>query len=66
MADYAYVVSSIDDALSIFEVTDPATPPFVAGLRGARAPNFPGGAIRLFIKGVFAPTVTTLPATGVT
>jgi len=62
---YAYVAATLDDALTIIDVSNPAAPAFVGSIQGAGAPNYLSAA-----RGVKVPLsiarVQTLPATEVT
>lgn len=52
--DYAYVVSNLDDALSIFRISDPFTPTLVGSIQGGGAPNYLAGARGIQVSGNYA------------
>ena len=52
--NYAYVASSIDDALSIFDISNPSSPTHVGSIRGRGSPNYLFCAYRVFVSGNYA------------
>ncbi len=52
--NYAYVVSDVDDALTIFDVSNPSSPTYVGALAGAGSPNYLNGAHSVFVSGNYA------------
>lgn len=69
MPIYAYIASPDDDALSIFDVSDPTGPTLAGVIRGAGSPNYLNGALNVFVdvRGAFTPLgfETILKAAGV-
>jgi len=66
--DYAYVLGYYAHALAVFDVSNPASPFFVAKISGSGAVPYLGGAwgiSKLNLAPIVAPTVTTNPATEV-
>jgi len=54
MPIYAYVASSGDAALSIFDVSDPTAPSLAGVIRGAGSPNYLNGSRSIYVSGKYA------------
>ncbi|HDM42848.1 MAG TPA: hypothetical protein ENG29_00495, partial [Firmicutes bacterium] len=52
--NYAYVVSHLDDALTIFDVSTPSSPSHVGEIHGAGSPNYLSYPRGIFISGNYA------------
>ncbi|GAG03683.1 unnamed protein product, partial [marine sediment metagenome] len=66
MPPYIYAVAPTDNALSIFDLADPALPVLVRSIQGAGAPNFLNSAMRIVAYGDFAYIAVNAPDSGLT
>lgn len=53
----AYVAASLDNSLTIIDVSDPTNPTLVGNIAGAGAPNFLNNIRRIIVRGIYAYTV---------
>ena len=54
MTIYAYVAAYDNDALTIFDISDPANPTHVGAITGAGSPNYLDGASGVYVSGDYA------------
>lgn len=52
--DYAYVVACDDNALTIIDISTPATPTFVGSIQGSGSPNYLEAADGVAVSGNYA------------